>query len=457
MRKAFIFTIILAMVLSLTACGDKETEKPMDTTEEKVADKSDAAEVEEPAEVKEVITLTMITYTDWYSDGWAALEAYINENSEKLGFKLDIQKIAGGEQGDQLYQVKFATGELPDIIQSYGAKWIDTNADGLDKMVDLSGIDTSDYDQQIIDSSFKYKGKLYGMPLNTVNLSGVFYNKDLFEQAGVEIPTTWDEFLTVCETLQAAGITPVYASYKDAWSAQLFPLSGLTSDIVESGDTFNEYIEKLSTNQLTYSDASNFIGSIKRSKELIDLGYVNETYLSDTYDGAQTALAEGEAAMYINATWTIDGLVSKYPEKSDVIGAFALPMPSGDNYVNIWLPTSIGVTASSENIDIAKKAVEFIVSAEAQQIYASAQPGIYLNKNVQADLPAAMQDLKNVIDSGKGMTDWEGEVLYPYGNFGEFMVNYFIGEFETAEEVAAAMDEETKKNANANSDSNWEE
>ena len=47
----------------------------------------------------EVPTLTMLTFTEWYKDGWKALENYINENSDELGFKLDIQQIAGGSEG----------------------------------------------------------------------------------------------------------------------------------------------------------------------------------------------------------------------------------------------------------------------------------------------------------------------------------------------------------------------
>ena len=71
---------------------------------------------------------------DRYKDGWKALENYINENSDELGFKLDIQQIAGGSEGEEVVKARFATGDLPDIIQSYGAKWIDTQVNALDKI-----------------------------------------------------------------------------------------------------------------------------------------------------------------------------------------------------------------------------------------------------------------------------------------------------------------------------------
>ena len=52
-----------------------------------------------------------------------------------------------------------------------------------------------------------------------LNVEGFWYNKDLFEQAGVEVPTTWDEFDAVLEKLDAAGIQPMSTGGSDKWLA----------------------------------------------------------------------------------------------------------------------------------------------------------------------------------------------------------------------------------------------
>lgn len=403
-----------------------------------------------------VETLTVLTYTDWYKAGWQALEKHINDNSESLGFKLEISKIQGGSQGDQVLQTKFATDDLPDIIQVYKPQWVEATTNGLDKLVDLTGLESaSEYDQKALDGTFIYHDKLYAVPVDSVVLSGVFYNKKVFEKADVTIPQTWDEFLKVCKKLKDSGITPVYYSAKDAWSVQPPTISGILNDAAERGtDTFG-LMGQINENKLKFADCSNFIDSIQRTKDLIDLGYVNETYLSDTVDNAHQALANGDCAMYINGTWCADNINQKFPDKINDIGAFALPAPSGDNYINMFTPYSLALTTNCKNAELGKKALNYIASSEAQQIYADAQPGVYLNKKVTSDIPQATADLKKIMDSGKSMTDWEEINKYSYGNLSEPLLNYYTGLLKEASEVAATMDKETERNAKAQGDTNW--
>ena len=119
LKRIISAALCAALAASMAACG-----APADTSASTPVQQSVSVSV--PAAPTEVPTLTMLTFTEWYKDGWKALENYINENSDELGFKLDIQQIAGGSEGEEVVKARFATGDLPDIIQSYGAKWIDT-------------------------------------------------------------------------------------------------------------------------------------------------------------------------------------------------------------------------------------------------------------------------------------------------------------------------------------------
>ena len=406
-----------------------------------------------------VATVSMLTFTDWYKDGWKALENYINQNSAQLGFKLDIQKIAGGSQGEDVVKARFATGDLPDIIQSYGAKWIDTQVNGLDKMVDMGTLPSeSEYDSKVLqEGGYLYKGKLYGMPIDTTNLLGVFYNKKVFQKAGItEVPKSWSAFLADCAKIKAAGKTPLYYSGKDSWTLQCFTHFGFNKEVFDSKETYTQFWDKMNTNKRHYADCKNFANAIKLSKDMIDKGYVNSTYLSDTYDMAQTALAKGDAGMYVNATWVIDEITSKYPNAVADIGAFPLPLyDDAENYTDSSLPGAIGITTSCKNVEAAKKAIDFISSSKGQQIYASAQPGIYLNKKVSVKLPAATQDLADVMKAGKEIALWQGTGNnYGYGAYDKFLQDYYVGD-KTVEAVLKAMDDETAKNAVAANDPNW--
>ena len=64
-------------------------------------------------------------------------------------------------------------------------------------------------------------GKVVAVPLETLSW-GYLYNKDIFKEQGLEVPTTLTEMKAVVEKLKAAGITPFELSYKEAWVPQLF-------------------------------------------------------------------------------------------------------------------------------------------------------------------------------------------------------------------------------------------
>lgn len=61
-------------------------------------------------------------------------------------------------------------------------------------------------------------GMIYGLPFR-LDCKLFFYNQKIFEEHNLEAPKTWDEFMNVCETLKAAGITPIAFGNQEPWSA----------------------------------------------------------------------------------------------------------------------------------------------------------------------------------------------------------------------------------------------
>ena len=161
-KKLLAIGLSVAMLAGMAGCGKSAAES--ENTSGDAAGDNTAAETKAPDADKtesgstgKVETLTVLMYTDWYKSGWEALEKYINDNSQELGFKLEISKIQGGAQGDQVLQTKFATDDLPDIIQVYKPQWVEAYVKGLDKLVDLTGLEcTSEYDQKVLDGTFIY-------------------------------------------------------------------------------------------------------------------------------------------------------------------------------------------------------------------------------------------------------------------------------------------------------------
>ena len=142
--KALAVFMTAAMTVSVAACGSAQSAGSANSGA------AAAQGTKDSAKAKDVETFSVLMYTDWYKAGWQALEKHINDNADQLGFKLEISKIQGGDQGDQVIKTKFASNDLPDIIQVYKPQWVAANTNGgLDKLVDLSGIASqSEYDEK---------------------------------------------------------------------------------------------------------------------------------------------------------------------------------------------------------------------------------------------------------------------------------------------------------------------
>src|SRR5688572_26333365 len=72
--------------------------------------------------------------------------------------------------------------------------------------------------QDLVSSWGQYNGNETSALPFSLAAAGVIYNRDIFAAKGVQVPTTWDEFMAACETFKAAGITPIYGTFKDNWT-----------------------------------------------------------------------------------------------------------------------------------------------------------------------------------------------------------------------------------------------
>ena len=71
--------------------------------------------------------------------------------------------------------------------------------------------------QPLMDQYGVCEGRTPALPYSVMAAS-VIYNRAIFEEQGLEVPRTWSELLAVCDALEAAGITPFYATFKDDWT-----------------------------------------------------------------------------------------------------------------------------------------------------------------------------------------------------------------------------------------------
>lgn len=200
----------------------------------------------------------------------------------------------------------------------------------------------------VLDSFRESDGKIYLAPLSTAafSCSGVFWNEELFEKAGIdEFPETWEEFWNVCERLEFYGITPLALHTEGtAWAAMLLATAEL-SDTPEGAEFMKEIFPESYQNESGLHMAE----TLKRL-----FSYTTKDAIGQNFDVSYENFFSGKAAMIPNGYWMIDQI----PEGEWEEKVRFSPFP-GNKLVSS--PETFGWSIVSGYSDEVKKgAVEFL-------------------------------------------------------------------------------------------------
>lgn len=159
-----------------------------------------------------------------------------------------------------------------------------------------------------------YQGKLYAVPMEQ-DLMGVYYNKAMFAELGLEVPKTYAEFKTVVDKIKEAGKIPIAFGNRDRWPATntLSLILGLTAGRAEEEKVF--FGEEPWTNPKFKLAAETFQQWGKN-------GYFPKGFNGIGYDEANALFLGGRAAMNITGTWVLQDMARG--AKFD-LGVFMLP------------------------------------------------------------------------------------------------------------------------------------
>ena len=132
-------------------------------------------------------------------------------------------EILGNEQYKDKIKVLSASNELPDVGVTWAAGYMQPFVKG-EMFAPLDDVIDSNFKDQFVagtTEAFAIDGKTYGLPLE-LNITPVYYNKEIFEKYNLEVPETYDEFLTVVKTLTDNGVTPITLGNKDRWTGSMW-------------------------------------------------------------------------------------------------------------------------------------------------------------------------------------------------------------------------------------------
>lgn len=314
------------------------------------------------AAVAEGTTITYMASQDWVQDA----EMELGEKFEQeTGIHVDYQIIPSDQYNNMLMN-KLNSGECTDIFGSQAGQFdIVTQLNVEKNAVDLSGEAWAETVDPLAFAETSVDGKLYGQPVQDVSaVWAIAYNKKVFEKLELSVPTNYEEFKAVCEAIKADGMTPIYEAVSDGWHHQLwFCELGVAIEHAEPGTA-----EKLNNNEMGFADSATAAQLVDQIKEMVDLGYWGDDYMSNEYANAAKAIASGEYAMTVANQGFPTEINAAFPDfPAENIGFFVMPLC--DNQVlnmNPVGPTRF-IYSGSANIDAAKQYLAFIAEPENLQ------------------------------------------------------------------------------------------
>jgi raffinose/stachyose/melibiose transport system substrate-binding protein len=275
--------------------------------------------------------------------------------------------------------------------------------------------------QALVTQYASYKGETSVLPYS-VAAEGVIYNPDLFDKVGISsVPTTWSEFLAVCEKFKSANITPVYQTYGDTWTTQQGLFDYTTGGLIDV-EAFYKGLNAQGTNLGPNSPMSfekDFTAPCQKMLSLTP--YFNDNAISKKYADGNTAFATGQAGMYMQGPWAV-GLIQAINPKLKM-GTFPLPVTDDASQTKcranldlaIWLPRSQGSAQRAAAI----KFLGYLMQPSIVNAYNQANLAFSPLKNAPPQTSPIVSGLQKYVSSG---AFYQGAGTYvpltiPVGNF----------------------------------------
>lgn len=249
-------------------------------------------------------------------------------------------------------KAKVAAGEVPDIIANGGDNVYTTMVQSgvlmdLTNAPQLKNISPA-YIKTLQDIA--ETDKTYAIPYG-VNANGVIYNKALFKELNLTVPTTWDEFVALNKKIQAAGKLPFYFTFKDAWTT--LPAFNALAASTQGDDFYKKHKEKQATYSSNYKEAS------EKLLQLVAFGQKDP--FEKGYNDGNVAFAKGESVMYAQGVWAIAEIKKANP--SIELGVFPYPATNdpGKNKLVSGVDQLLAISAKTKHPEEAKKFIDFLM------------------------------------------------------------------------------------------------
>jgi raffinose/stachyose/melibiose transport system substrate-binding protein len=365
LKKLICSAMAVAMIISLTACGGK-TEKAGDATDNtKAQETTETAKANADDAKTEKVKIKFLSLSS--DDNRNNIrENYIKVNVGKDMPNVEVEYDLGGGGQDYANKLKAynASGDMPDVWfseQNLSSVVIEAGnaldllpyvqASGFDKKMKLPDLVAPDKD-----------GKLYCVQpgADQYFTPRIWYHKDIFAKYNLQVPTTFDELVSVCQTLKSKGLIPMSIAGKDGWALNLAMIQTMIMaedpqvalDLVNNKTDFSNPVVK---------------NALERIQKLVQIGAFDEGVTNVDYGPSMEAYTSGQAAMFVMFSWETANIEQQAPDTDFFPWPAAKEGLDPNNAIQYWGAPLSGylASASTENPEVAANFAIFCATQDA--------------------------------------------------------------------------------------------
>ena len=372
-----------------------------------------------------------------------ALDEYKKQNSS-FDFNLSFSPA---DQLQTALRAQLAAGNAPDMHAVYPGNGSAMSMVQLSKANLLADLSDQAWTQKIptgFKGAYQQDGKTFIFSPGT-SVLGAIYNKKAFAKAGVEVPTTWSELLSVCEALKKQGIVPLALGAQTPWVTQLINYALVPGTVYAKQPDFDD---KMADGSASFA-GSGWADAMNKYLELQKRGFFNDNPNGTTYEQATSMVGTGKAAMAVQVSAVLQAYRAAAPSPDD-LGMF--PLPATDTPADNWIPGGIvvglAVSAKSKKADEARKFIEFCGQPDMINSWAEAVACVPLYSEGEAKVDPVLKPFLPYLSGNKAVPfmdqRWPNAEVQPT-HFA--VVQELLGGKSSVDAALKKMDEAYRKSA----------
>ena len=299
------------------------------------------------------------------------LELFQKKNSQ---IKVSFTPTNSLDYQDILFQ-QLRENEAPDLfyVFPYSAAQKLISNDYLKPITNIDNLSTI-FPPEALEPWQGEDGKVYALPVMAVS-HGIYYNQNIFQELGLEIPTTWQELLSTATVLKNAG----YISFANGSKVDKVLLENVFMNLAPNFIGGREGRLEYLSGKRCFNDAN----SVAAFQALANLRpFLPENHENLTKPGSKQLFVTGKAAMWMAGSWNISSLETSSIEFTWSI--FAVPPPQGKAPQVTFQPDfAIGINPKSPHQQEAEQFIQWLSKKETASLWANELPGFFpLHKQV---------------------------------------------------------------------------